>query len=732
MVPARTHLSPLLIGRDAILQRARQSVDEVLAGHGQLLLLAGEAGIGKTRLGDAIRTVAEGRGFRFAAGELAPQDQDVPGALILDLARTMARIEHLASLGDGILALTERALGAENAERRLVVGRLVDLVADAAATPLMLWFDDIHWADELSLEILSDLARRARDRPILLVAAYRTEEVGPRASLRDWRSRLITQRTAEEVRLPRLSRDETAMVTTLIAGSSLPAPRDVVDAVFERTDGVPLHIEELVGALEPEALVDGRAIRRAAVPETLEDATLQRIARLSLEAQRVAGAGAVIGRSFVPEVLAGVMDVPVAALESPLQELIDHRVLEPPGLRGQYDFRHQLLRDALYGSVTPPDRRRLHARAAEFGARLEGASEVHASLHFERAGLRDQAFRTALSGARAAARISAHREAFDLFERAIRNIPDGLEPLEHGRLLEEFGIEAAAIDDNELAAKSLAEARTMYLAAGEPLMAAEIVVPLTSIRHLLGFGLTHAEPSVLTAIREIEALPESTELRRVRARLLVALATSYGHAVRVEEADRIAREALVIAREIGDVRAEVEALCVLAMSTPFLSREEGFAFGREAIGRARGAGLDLEAARAYRWLGSTASQVFEPEAAELLLREGIAHAEHSELANHRNYMTAHLALVLWQTGRWTDALTLAERALADGRGGLTTRITGLYANGFVLLGRGAFEEASERLEQSLALAERFGELLRLSAPIWGLAELALLRGDPRR
>jgi DNA-binding CsgD family transcriptional regulator/tetratricopeptide (TPR) repeat protein len=732
MASARTHLSPLLIGRDDVLQLAGRRVDEVIESRGQFLLLAGEAGIGKTRLAGAIGAMAEGRGLAHAAAGLAPQDQEVPGALFLDLARTMVRIEGLASLGRGILALTELALDAESTERRLLVARIVDLVADTTASPLVLWFDDLQWADELSLEILADLARRIRDRPILLVAAYRVEEVGPRALLRDWRSRLITQRFAEESRLPRLTRDQTATVTTLIAGSSLPAPRDVVDAVFERTDGVPLHIEELLGALEPEAIVDGRAIREAAVPQTLEDATLQRIGRLSLEAQRVAGAGAVIGRSFVPDVLARVMDVPVEAIEGALQELVEHRVLEAPGLRDQYDFRHQLLRDAIYRNLPQAVRRRLHARAAEFGAQLEGASEIHASFHFEQAGLRDQAFRTALSGARAAARISAHREAFDLFERAIRNLPDGLPPVDRARLCEDFGMEAAAIDANEQAVEWLAKARTLYLEGGEALAAAEIIVPLTSIRHLLGYGLQHAEPNVEAALREIELLPESTGRRRVQARLMVALATSFGHAVRVEEADRIARDALALAREIGDPKAEVEALCILAMTTPFLNREEGFSFGLEAIERARQAGLDLEAARGYRWLGSTYSEIFEAEAAERLLREGIAHAEHSELANHRNYMTAHLALVMWQTGRWDEAMALAERALADGRGGLTTRIAGLYVSGFVHVGRGAFDDAADRLAESLALAERFGELLRLSAPIWGLTELALLRGQPRR
>ena len=143
---------------------------------------------------------------------------------------------------------------------------------------------------------------------------------------------------------------------------------------------------------------------RPTCPRPIEDAVIARIAQLSPEAQATARAGAVIGRCFVPDVLAGIMDLPPDAIEAPLQELVDQFVLDAPGVRGLYDFRHQLLRDALYRTIPASERRRYHARAGEFGARLEGASEIHASVHYERAGLRREAFEAALAGAREAAR----------------------------------------------------------------------------------------------------------------------------------------------------------------------------------------------------------------------------------------------------------------------------------------------------------------------------------------
>ena len=378
-------LSPILIGRDELLDLAERRLAESGAGRGQFLLLAGEAGIGKSRFIAAVDTKAHAGGFRTAAGFLAPQDSDVPAASLLDMARSMTRVEPWEVLGRRLLELADVTVASPEPRRRAVVLKAVDLIVSALDGPTVLSFDDLQWADNLSLEILTELARATRDRPLLIVGAYRTDELAPGALLREWRARLLTQRIAEEARLEPLTLEQTALMTTLILGTGLPAPRDVVTAVYARTDGVPLHVEELLGAIAQDERTDSRAIRDAAVPDTLEDAILQRISRLSPEAQAVARSGAVIGRCFVPEVLAGIMEVTADSLDGSLRELVDQHVLDPPGPRGLFDFRHQLLRDALYSSLPDGQRRLLHARAGEFGRELEGASEIHASLHYERA-----------------------------------------------------------------------------------------------------------------------------------------------------------------------------------------------------------------------------------------------------------------------------------------------------------------------------------------------------------
>jgi len=426
MTTSRMLLSPVLVGRDAVLATMARKTGEALAGRGQTVLIAGEAGIGKSRIvGTAIRQAVQA-GFRYAKGDINPQDQLVSLMSIGDMARSMSTAEF-GGLGPRLLAARGGKGGDSLASRRILVHEIADLFVDAIDKPTLLVFEDVHWADELTLEVIAELARHAVAKPLFVIATYRPEELPTGSIHREWRARLLTQRVAEEVVLERLNAAETAQVVTLMLGTGLPAPRDVSEAVYDRTNGIPLHIEELLGALG-EAAGEGRAIREATVPSTIEDAILARVGRLSAEAQAAARAGAVMGRCFAPDVLAAVMGRSTSDLDAPLAELESAGYVHPFQFvdQGYYDFRHQLLRDALYASVPPAELRRLHARAAEFGALLIGASEVHKSVHYERAGLRAQAFRAALAGAEAAAAVTSRFESFELYRRATANMPADL------------------------------------------------------------------------------------------------------------------------------------------------------------------------------------------------------------------------------------------------------------------------------------------------------------------
>src|SRR5262249_15931409 len=147
---------------------------------------------------------------------------------------------------------------------------------------------------------------------------------------------------------------------------------------------------------------------------------------------------------------------------------------------GYYDFRHQLLRDALYDCVPARDLRRFHGRAAEFGAKLVGASEIHASAHYERAGMRDHAFRAALAAADQATKVDSHREAFELYWRAIQNMPADVPDAEQARVWLAYASAAGALDRNDVAGDAAERCREIALRAGDAERAAEASFTLAS------------------------------------------------------------------------------------------------------------------------------------------------------------------------------------------------------------------------------------------------------------
>jgi DNA-binding CsgD family transcriptional regulator len=722
-------LSPILIGRDDLLELAERRLGEAAAGKGQFLLLAGEAGVGKSRLMSAVETRARGANFRSASGLLAPQDSDVPAALLLDMARSMTRVEQWCDLGRQLLDLADATVAAPQPQRRSLVLRAVDLIVDALAGPTVLLFDDLQWADNLSLEIITELARATGERPLLIVGAYRFDELGPGSLLREWRSRLLTQRVGEEARLQPLTLEQTALMTTLILGTGLPAPKDVVAAVYARTDGVPLHIEELLGAMGEDERLQSRAILEAAVPDTLEDAILRRVGRLSPEAQAVARSGAVIGRCFVPQVLAGIMEVPVESLDLPLRELVDQHVLDPPGLRGLFDFRHQLLRDALYRSLRDGERRRLHARAAEFGRDLEGASEIHSSLHYERAGMTAEAFRSALQGARAVSRLSSHREAYELYRRAVDNMPGDLPLAERAGIFGSFAEEGAAIEEIVTAEWAAGQARELYARAGDPTGAAQQLTALASMARRHAGPLAHRMAALESSMAEVDALPAGPPASRIRAGLAMELAYASIEALDLDGSGAALKTARRAADEAGD-----EAMLLWASSLDGVLDVIG-GHVPEGLGRiaaaahlARERGFEDAGVTAYRDAAVMAARVMDYRRSADWIDEGMRYAEAIEQSHCAHVMAATGALVAWADGRWDDAVALGEHALAD-RG--CERAAGMarWPLGYVALGRGDFETAATHLRVAESFGEASGAPDLMLAAGWGLAELSSVKGD---
>jgi DNA-binding CsgD family transcriptional regulator/tetratricopeptide (TPR) repeat protein len=732
-VPARGVIqSPVLVGRDAYLTLIERRLAGAAAGEGRLLFVAGEAGIGKTRLLGVIARQAHASGFAVIRAAAFPGDAQSFAGLLLDLASDLvpAREPALSTLGRS-LASRVREISADAGDahhrRRLLVQDLADLLVTAdIGTGLLIVLEDLHWADELSLDVLGHLAGRLATRPVLVAGAYRSDELYPALPIRELRARLLGQRLAEEIRLPRLGPDQTAAVASAVLGRS--APAQVVAAIYERSDGIPLHVEEFLAAIDEDALTpqSGAAVQSAAVPDTLGDAVLGRARRLAAGTREVASAAAVIGRSFGFDLLTAITDAGPDEVAAALRELQDAYFVLPGSDAVSFDFRHALIRDALYADTDLPVRRRLHQRVAVTAAE-RGYRGAFISAHFEQAGCPGPAYKHAVAAAGEAASMSAHGEALELYRRAVRNVPSGLAVQDRAELFAALGDEAAATDDNTAAAEAYRTARELITSAGEVRAAAVLVPRTVAVAHLLGEGLDARVAALRAALDDLDGVAGAD---RERARLHGAMAAAYLLDDRLDEAITHGERSRAESRRIGDEEVALNAAATLGTVLVFVGRmDEGWQLLEDAITRARGTQEEAEAARGYRMIGSSASELMEYDRAERWLTEGIRYAEQVELWNHRHYMASHLAHVQWATGQWDAATQTAQHALTDGRGGITTRITAQYVLGFLAMGRTDWSAADMLLREALAQGEQMAELQHLSPPLWGLAEAARCQGD---
>jgi DNA-binding CsgD family transcriptional regulator len=724
--------SPVLVGRDSFLALVEDRLADTAAGEGRLLFVAGEAGIGKTRLLSAVAQQADANGLAAVRAAAFPGDVQSLAGLLLDLASNLlpSRDPVLSELGHSLTSRVRAiadAAGDAHHRRRVLVQDLTDLLVSAEpGTPVLMILEDLHWADELSLDVLGHLAGRLAARPILVAGAYRSDELYPRLPMRELRARLLSQRLAEEIRLPRLDLAQTAAMTTALLGR--PAPAQMVQAVHERSDGIPLHIEEFLAAIGEDAPAPQpvAAIQAAAVPDTLGDAVLSRARHLAAPTRGVASAAAVIGRSFDFDLLTAVTDAGPHEVAGALRELQDAYLVLPGADEVTFDFRHALIRDTLYADTALPLRRHLHEKVARAAAD-RGYRGAFISAHFEQAQRPGLAHEYAVAAASEAASVSAHGEALELYRRAVRNLPAQLPALDRAGLFAALGDEAAATDDNNAAAEAYRTAHELTASAGDARAAAALVPRMAAAAHLLGENLPVRVGMLQEAMDSLDGVPGAD---RERARLGSAMAAAYLLDDRLDEAIQHGEASRAESQRIGDDEAALNAAATLGSVLVLAGRmEEGWRLLEDAITRATGAEQEAEAARGYRMIGSSASALVEYDLAERWLPEGIRYAEKVEMWNHRHYMASHLAHVQWATGQWQAATQTAEQALADGRGGITTQITAQFVLGYLAMGRGDWALANDLLGEAFGQGDRMAELQRLSPPLWGLAEAARCQGD---
>jgi len=695
-----------LIGRDAERSALERGLARAAAGEGSIALLVGEAGVGKTRLAGEIAADADAitlaGGARLGA---TPAYGPLAAALRSHLRASPGALDDCGPLRPHLAAilpeLGDAPIEGDPTAVSEAVRDLLAVIASAGTTLIVL--DDLQWSDEATLDLIAALAPQLRELPIFVVVAYRSDEVGRNHPLRRLRAELRRAGALNEVELRGLELQATGELLGDLLGG--PASELLTRAIHDRTQGTPFFVEELAAALvSADRLRNsdrGFTVAEAAalpVPDTIRDAVLLRASRLSEDGKAAAEVAAVAGDDLDLELLGRL------AGEDGVAELVDRGfIVESEAGRAQ--FRHALVREAVYADVPWLRRRELHRGLA---AELEraGASNVEIASHWVSARESVRARAALVRAVDELLKVHAYRDAARAGRQALELTESDDDAADRIGLLERY-----------------AKCSELTGELAEAVRAWREVIDLRQARDA-GLGVAEAERRLASVYDR-----EGDRKRSIEARLRAADAHSAAGALAEAAADRITAGGLlqVAARHAeaetlailacADARAaerpdlEVEALGLQAVAAAKRGRlEEGRELAQGALSRALEQGMNREAASIYQRLGTVLETAADYEHAREVLGAAIALCDATDAAKTRGICLGCMAYVLKELGEWDRAADFAVQVIDDPKTRPGDRSVADGILGSVHGFRGQFERARSILLPALDVAKRFDVL----------------------
>ncbi|MFI5914172.1 AAA family ATPase [Dactylosporangium sp. NPDC051541] len=670
--------SPVLIGRRVELERLRALLDRAVGGQPAVALLAGEAGVGKTRLAREITRAAAECGVRVLSGGCVELGgEGVPLAPLADVLRVIVRTtppEHLdACFGPArrefarlLPELDPAAAGAAPSDgsaaqlREHVLGLVTRLAADR---PMLLVVEDLHWADRSTRDLVAFLIQTIRELGVFLLITYRSDELHRRHPLRPLLAGWERNRGVDRIDVERFGRSEVAAQVAAIAGGASAAR--LTDVIFERSHGNAFLVEEILAA------VAGGA-DPGDLPPSLRDVLLARTEAVSGPAQEILRAAAAAGPRVTERLLRIVADVSEADLHPALREAVEHHLLVVDASGRGYTFRHELTRDALYDDLLPGERARLHtayghAIAADPGLLADdgGAAGVLAHHWYAALDLPRALAAAVAAGTQDAAELTP-AEALRHLERALRIWPRVPDPATvAGRTWSEVGVRAAevavAAGEVQRALALMDEVMSAADAGADPFGDARLVARRVPILRALG-----RDEEATRQLRDALAKLPGTPVTSTHAELLAALASSLMQIGEEHECEAVARRAVAAATAVGATAAQADALVSLGITCYLGDPGTGLAALREGLALATAHGLHNVALRGHINLSDCLELLGRHAEAADVAAAGRALAIRLGQARSRGAMLAgNVAEPLIRLGRWREALDLITESLAE-------------------------------------------------------------------
>ncbi len=647
---------------------------------GRLVLVGGEAGVGKTalvrRFCDEQRRVA-----RILWGACDSLFTPRPLGPLLDVAEiTGGELEELVQSG---------------ARPHEVASSLMRELGERAPTILVL--EDVHWADEATLDVLRLLGRRLEAVPVLVLATYRDDELDRAHPLRVVLGELATSRSVGRMKIEPLS---PAAVAKLAEPYGLEA-----DELYRKTSGNPFFVTEALAVAEEE------------IPATVRDAVLARTTHLSPPARALLEAVAVAPPPAEPwllEALAG------QAVEH-LDECLTSGMLTPEP--GGVAFRHELARLAVEESLSPDRSLALHRQAlAALAEPPSGAPDLaRLAHHADAADDAGAVLRFAPAAAERASSLGAHREAAAHYERALR-FGDRLAPGERVGLLDRRAEECLLTDQYDDAIEAVKEALEYHRRLSDRRREGDSLRLLSEILWCPG-RTAEAERAGRDAVAVLEELPPGRELALAYSNVSAICAA----AENAEEAIRWGSRALELAQRLDAADIVVLGLRNVGAAEFLAGAAGGVANLERSLELAERMGLDAQVGRVLTSLAISGVHVHDYALADHYLDAGLAYCSEHGLELYRLYLLAHRARWQLEQGRWAEAVDSAGSVLRIPRTSTTPRIVSLVVLGLTRARRGD-PAVWEPLDEALALGEPTGELPRIGPVVAARAEGTWLEG----
>jgi len=736
------------IGRAAERARLTGLLTEAAGGAAATVFVGGEAGVGKSRLLEefaaearsAGRTVLRGACINLGTGA-------VPYAPLIDALRRIVRElgeQRVRELGGPSYAELSRLvsdftgvapLGESTAQLRVFGAVLRMLDHFGAHAPTVLIFEDLHWADPSTLDLVSYLARAQTDERILLVHSYRSNDLDRRHPLRTLLAEPDFIRRIHWLELARFTRAELDRFLTASAGD--PVDRSLLDRYYELSDGNVFFAEELVVS---GVLTDPASTR---LPNSLSEIMLSRVELLDDAAADVLRAAAVAGRRVSHRLLAAVCDLPDQQLIKALRQCVAQHVLTIDAADDTYVFRHALLREAVYQELLPGERVGLHralatALTADPGFSLAEDLTAAAELayHWYEARALPEALTAAVRAGEMAVRVHAFREAEQHYQRVL-SLWSRVDDPQRRTGQPRWRVLAAAADAArwggrveqalELIRAAIAEVDRAAIAERDaaPRDAGELLERLGNYLWEAGeYG--DSQQTYRAAARALAEQPPSA----VSARVLAAVAMAEVREGRYAEGAREGAHAVELARAVPARAEEGRALNTLGMALTMLDQPaDGMAKVREALRIAEEVDHLEDLFRAYGNLAVALEHVGRLTDSVQVALDGlkVARARGLEQARGAGVLANNAAATLVLLGRWDEAAAVLDDVLRARplRGTLYPRLT--LAE--IRLAQGSFDAAADLLA-GVQLVDRPTTDPRFVGPLYAcLAELALWRDD---